>query len=387
MGCARSRYVVTDTDLVVMASEVGVLPIPAERIILKGRLQPGKLFLVDTAAGRIVSDVEVKENVSRQRPYIRWVEQQQLRISDLPEAAAPVRDHESPLLARQQAFGYTTEDIDRILLPMAFDGKEPVSSMGTDIPLAVLSNRCQLLFNYFKQLFAQVTNPPIDPIREKIVMSTETLLGSETNLLTETPEHARLLRLKSPTLLDEEMDRIRTLDQPGFKTTTIPTVFDRNAGPDGLSKALERICAAAASAVTRGATIVILSDRTTGAGRVAVPALLSVSAVHHHLLRAGLRTKCGLVIETGEAREIHHFALLVGYGAAAVNPYLVFEIFRDLERNGMLADKTGEPLAAAKAIQNYCKAIDGGLLKIFSKMGISTLMSYRGAADFRGRRP
>jgi glutamate synthase (NADPH) large chain len=383
-GLRPSRYVVTDTDLVVAASEVGVLPISPERIVAKGRLQPGKLFLVDTKAGRIVGDDEVKNAIFRQKPYAQWVEQQHLRLEDLPGPAATAATHApaATLLPRQQAFGYTQEDLDRVLLPMAQDGKEPVSSMGTDVPLAVLSDRSQILYNYFKQLFAQVTNPPIDPIREKIVMTTETLLGSETNFLGETPEHARLLRLKSPALLDADVDRIRALHRPGFKTETIAAVFERQSGPEGLKLALERICIEAASAVNRGATILVLSDRGVDADHVAVPALLSTAAVHHHLIANGLRTRCGLVVETGEAREIHHFALLIGFGASAFNPYLVFESFEYLDAMGMLTDKAGAPLPVGKAIANYCKAVDGGLLKIFSKMGISTLLSYRGAQIF-----
>ncbi len=381
-GLRPSRYVVTDTDLVVMASEVGVLPIPAERIMRKGRLQPGKLFLVDTKAGRIIEDGEIKDQISRQKPYAQWVEQHHLRLEDLPGVTAVVRAPTAPLLPRQQAFGYTCEDIDRVLTPMAQDGKEPVSSMGADIPLAVLSDRSQVLYSYFKQLFAQVTNPPIDPIREKIVMTTETLLGSETNLLGETPEHARLLRLKSPVLLDDDVKRIRALSRPGFKAETISTVFDRNSGAEGLKTALDRICIEASAAVNHGATILVLSDRVANKDNVAVPALLSTGAVHHHLIRAGQRTRCGLIVETGEAREIHHFALLIGYGAAAFNPYLVFETFENLDSMGMLTDKNGAPLPVGKAIGNYCKAVDGGLLKIFSKMGISTLLSYRGAQIF-----
>ncbi|OWK34818.1 Glutamate synthase [NADPH] large chain [Fimbriiglobus ruber] len=380
-GLRPSRYVVTDNDLVVMASEVGVLPIPPERIKFKGRLQPGKLLLVDTAAGKIVEDDDVKNAICGQKPYAQWVASNQLRLEDLPATAPPARSAD-PLLPRQQAFGYTVEDIDRILLPMAQEGKEPVSSMGTDIPLAVLSDRCQLLYNYFKQLFAQVTNPPIDPIREKIVMTTETLLGCETNLLGETPEHARLLRLDSPTLADGDLDRIRALDRPGLKSATVSTLFDRAAGPAGLDATLDRICVETEAAVKAGASIVILSDRGVDAGHVAVPALLATGAVHYHLIRSGLRTRCGLVIETGEAREIHHFALLIGYGAAAINPYLVFETFHNLDATGQLGDKGGGALPVAKAISNYRKAVDAGLLKIFSKMGISTLLSYRGAQIF-----
>jgi glutamate synthase (NADPH/NADH) large chain/glutamate synthase (ferredoxin) len=286
------------------------------------------------------------------------------------------------LLKRQHAFGFTQEDINRILLPMAKDGKEPVSSMGTDIPLAVLSDRSQLLFNYFKQLFAQVTNPPIDAIREEVVMSTESLLGAEVNLLGESPLHARMLRLETPTLTNSELERIRRAHLPGFETKTIKTLFSKKEGPNGLRKAMERIRSEATAAVEGGATILILSDRGLDKDNVPVPSLLATAGVHHHLLRGGLRGKCGIIVETGEAREVMHFALLVGYGASAINPYLVFETFEGLNADNMMVDNNGSPLSLGSAIKNYIKSIDAGLLKIFSKMGISTLLSYRAAQIF-----
>jgi glutamate synthase (NADPH/NADH) large chain/glutamate synthase (ferredoxin) len=381
-GLRPSRYLVTEDDRIILASEAGVLPVPPDRVRFKGRLQPGKMFLVDTGQGRIVGDDEIKEAVCRRQPYARWLGRHQVRLADLPEVGEQPQRDLATLLARQQAFGYTQEAIGRILLPMAKDGKEPVSSMGTDTPLAVLSERSQLLYNYFKQLFAQVTNPPIDPLREQVVMSTETLLGSEANLLAETPEHARLLRLDTPTLHDSELARIRRLDRPGFVVRTVGILSERSRGPAGLAEALDRICAEAAAAVAEGVTILILSDRGVDAEHVAVPALLATSGVHHHLIRTGQRTRCGLVVETGEAREVHHFALLIGYGAAAVNPYLVFETFLELQREGLLQDRGGTVLDPAAAVKNYRKSIDQGLLKIFSKMGISTLLSYRGAQIF-----
>ncbi|MBV8270627.1 MAG: glutamate synthase large subunit, partial [Planctomycetaceae bacterium] len=381
-GLRPSRYVITHDDMVVMASEVGVLPIPPEKVRRKGRLQPGKMFLVDTGSGRIIGDDEFKAEISRRRPYQLWVEQNHLGLDDLPEPEATPEPDPSGLLPRQQAFGYTWEDLFRVLLPMAQDGKEPVSSMGNDTPLAVLSRRSQLLYNYFKQMFAQVTNPPIDPIREKIVMNTESLLGCEANPLEETPEHARLLRLESPTLHDADLARIRALRRPGFEVRTLSMLFDRAAGEGGLADAMERLCAEASEAVQGGATILVLSDRGVDAEHVPVPALLATAGVHHHLIRAGLRTRCGLVVETGEAREVHHIALLIGYGAAAVNPYMVFETFRGLARDRMLLDPQGNPLDPSQAVKNYATSIDQGLLKIFSKMGISTLMSYRGAQIF-----
>ncbi|MBV8130876.1 MAG: glutamate synthase large subunit [Planctomycetaceae bacterium] len=381
-GLRPGRYVVTHDNLVVLASEVGVLPIPPEAIRLSGRLQPGKFFLVDLAEGRIIGDEELKESICRAQPYGLWLEKHQINLGDWPEPAEVPPANLDTLLARQQAFGYTWEDVLRILLPMAQDGKEPVSSMGTDIPLAVLSRRSQILPNYFKQLFAQVTNPPIDPIREKVVMSTESLLGSEQNLLDESPEHARLLRLKSPTLSNVELARLRAVRSPGFHCQTLSILFDRTLGEAGLAPALGRLCAAASQAVERGATILILSDRDLDAELVPIPPLLATAAVHHHLIRKGQRTRCGIVVETGEAREIHHFALLIGYGAGAVNPYLVAETFEGLAREQMLLDPQGTPLELDQAVKNYAGAVDAGLLKIFSKMGISTLLSYRGAQVF-----
>ena len=379
-GLRPGRYVITD-DRVVVASEAGVLPTPAGAIRSTGRLQPGKLFLVDTACGAVIYDEEIKLEVARDKPYLAWVEHNQLQIDDLPAGPALPSEAET-VRHRQHVFGYTQEDVSRVLLPMAQDGQEPVSSMGTDTPLAVLSDRAQLLFNYFKQLFAQVTNPPIDPIREKVVMNTESLIGCEVNLLSETPEHARLLRLKGPTLTDEELAKVRALAQPGFKPHTLSTLFPKAAGEPGLAAALDALCAAAVGAVKAGASILILSDRGVDADRVPIPSLLATAAVNHHLIRAGLRVNCGLVVETGEAREVHHFALLIGYGAAAVNPYLAYETFHGLAAEGMLVDSHGGQLDLAKAFKNYAKAINAGLLKVFSKMGISTLMSYRGAQIF-----
>ncbi len=381
-GLRPGRYLVTHDDRVILASEVGVLPNTPDQIRETGRLQPGKMFLVDTARGRLLHDVEIKKEVASKQPYGEWVKANQITLDDLPAVPPPDVDL-ATLRPRQQAFGYTAEDVVRVLLPTAQDGQEPISSMGTDVPLAVLSDRAQLLFSYFKQLFAQVTNPPIDPIREKIVMNTESLLGSEVNLLDETPEHARLLRLKSPTLSDEELAKIRGIaDRPGLKVQTIDTTFPREAGENGLAAAMDRILGESTRAVAGGATILILSDRATNATRVPVPPLLASAGVHHHLIRAGLRTKCGLVVETGEAREVHHVALLVGYGAAAVNPYLVFETYRGLAQEKLLIDAHGNPMELDKAVKNYKKAVDSGLLKVFSKMGISTLMSYRGSQIF-----
>jgi len=383
-GLRPSRYSVLNDGTVILASETGVLPIPQEKIITKGRLQPGRIFLVDTSAGKIITDEEVKDKLAKQSPYLQWIEQYQLTLEKLPDIEVEENSKKefTSLLKRQHAFGFTQEDINRILLPMAKDGKEPVSSMGTDIPLAVLSDRSQLLFNYFKQLFAQVTNPPIDAIREEVVMSTESLLGAEVNLLGESPLHARMLRLETPTLTNSELERIRRAHLPGFETKTIKTLFSKKEGPNGLRKAMERIRSEATAAVEGGATILILSDRGLDKDNVPVPSLLATAGVHHHLLRGGLRGKCGIIVETGEAREVMHFALLVGYGASAINPYLVFETFEGLNADNMMVDNNGSPLSLGSAIKNYIKSIDAGLLKIFSKMGISTLLSYRAAQIF-----
>ncbi|VTS10981.1 glutamate synthase : Glutamate synthase (NADH) large subunit OS=Chthonomonas calidirosea (strain DSM 23976 / ICMP 18418 / T49) GN=CCALI_01654 PE=4 SV=1: GATase_2: Glu_syn_central [Gemmata obscuriglobus UQM 2246] len=379
-GLRPGRYVITD-ERVIVASEIGALPTPTGAVRTAGRMQPGKMFIVDTSCGSVILDDEIKLEVARERPYAEWVAANQVQLDDLP-AAAPVEPDLATVRNRQHAFGYTQEDVARVLLPMAQDGQEPVSSMGTDTPLAVLSDRAQLLFNYFKQHFAQVTNPPIDPIREKVVMNTESLIGCEQNILAETPEHARLLRLKGPTLNDEELAKVRALDRPGLTVRTLTTLFDRAAGEPGLARAVDALCAEAEAAVRAGATILILSDRGVDAHKVPVPSLLATAAVNHHLIRAGLRVKCGLVAETGEAREVHHLALLIGYGAAAVNPYLALETYRDLAAEGMLVDAHGGPLELTKAFKNYAKAINAGLLKVFSKMGISTLLSYRGAQIF-----
>jgi glutamate synthase (NADPH/NADH) large chain/glutamate synthase (ferredoxin) len=370
-GLRPGRYAVTDDDLVVLASETGVLPLDPAKVRARGRLRPGRLLLVDTAAGRLIHDDEVKASVCASQPYARWVEEHLVELDDLPSAPPAESPQGEELLRLQSAFGYTQEDLLRILLPMARDGKEPVSSMGSDIPLAVLSTRSQLLYNYFKQHFAQVTNPPIDPIREQVVMTNDSLLGAEVNLLGETPGHARLLRLRSPLLLDADLARVQRLDEPGLRACTVSILFELDGGAAGMAQALERVCAEAAEAVLAGATVLVLSDRGVGADRAAVPALLATGAVHHHLSRVGLRTRCGLVVETGEAREVHHFALLIGYGAAAVNPYLALATLRNLEE-----------LSPEKAVANYRKSVDQGMLKIYSKMGISALMSYRGAQIF-----
>jgi glutamate synthase domain-containing protein 2/glutamate synthase domain-containing protein 1/glutamate synthase domain-containing protein 3 len=377
-GLRPARYIVTKDGLVVMASEVGVLDVPADRILYKGRLQPGKIFLVDTVEQRIIDDAELKSRITRQKPYRQWVDANKIDLHHLPE---PPRAHElnpHSLLARQQAFGYTVEDLRLLMAPMAKDGEEAVGSMGTDTPLAVLSNRPQLLYNYFKQLFAQVTNPPIDSIREEMVMSLESYIGSEQNLLAETPEHCRMLKLPYPILTNTELEKVRHVSLGEFRAITLPMTFPVSAGPDGLADALESLCQKASQAVRDGYSILVLSDRGVGRHQAPIPSLLATSAVHHHLIREGTRTKAGLVVESGEVREVMHFALLIGYGAGAINPYLAFETLSEMVRQSLFPAE----ITVEKAYKHYIKSISKALLKIIAKMGISTIQSYRGAQIF-----
>jgi glutamate synthase domain-containing protein 2/glutamate synthase domain-containing protein 1/glutamate synthase domain-containing protein 3 len=377
-GLRPSRYWVTKQGLVIMASEAGVLAIPPADVEYKGRLQPGRMFLVDTAQGRIISDDEVKRGLARKRPYRQWLVDNQVTLAHLPDVPPTNGQPDEPLLKLQRTFGYTLEDLRVILAPMAADGQEPVGSMGNDTPLAVLSDRPQLLYNYFKQLFAQVTNPPLDAIREEIVTSMITTIGSEGNLLTETPEQCRLLRLDHPILTNADLRKIKTLKQDRLRARTLSTFFPRSDGAAGLRRRLAELRQEATAALADGATILVLSDRGVNAANVPIPALLATSAVHHHLVREGTRTHCGLVVETGEARETQHFALLTGYGAGAVNPYLAFATLKQMQALGMLpADKSQKELE-----KNFIKAANKGVLKVMSKMGISTQQSYRGAQIF-----
>ncbi len=376
-GLRPARYLVTNDDLVVMASETGVYPVEPENVLLKGRLQPGKMFLVDTVEGRIISDTELKRKVCTQKPYRQWVADNKVDLSDLPSPGYTVAaDHET-IVARQKMFGYTLEDIRIILQPMAVGGEQPLGSMGTDTPLAVLSNRPQLLYSYFKQLFAQVTNPPIDPIREELVMSLDDYIGRDGNLLDEQPEHCRQLRLHSPVLSNAELEKLRSAETEYFRTRTLGMHFSPANG-ESLEMALDTLCRSASRALADGFPFLILSDRGVDVDHVPIPSLLATAAVHHHLVREGTRTQTGLVVESGEAREVMHFALLIGYGASAVNPYLAFETIDDMKRNGDFP----EGLTVMTAERNYVKAVSKGLLKTFAKMGISTLQSYRGAQIF-----
>ena len=377
-GLRPSRYVVTKDGFVVMASEVGVLDIAPENVLHKDRLQPGRMFLVDTAQGRIIADEELKEGIAARHPYRTWVGAHLRRQAELPPAtdAVPVEPGED-LLRRQQCFGYTLEDLRILMAPMAINGQEAVGSMGTDTPLAVLSNKPQPLFNYFKQLFAQVTNPPIDPIREDLVMSAVTTIGPERNLFEETPEHCTQLRLETPIVTNAELAQIKAIHGGPLRSATLPIRYAVQAGGAGLEQALTELCDAAVAAVEGGAGVIVLSDRDVDATHAPIPSLLAVAAVHHHLIREGLRTRCGLVLESGEPREVMHFALLIGYGCGAINPYLAFETLVDMIRTNVL-----KGIAEGEAVEHYVKAVTKGLLKVASKMGISTLQSYRGAQIF-----
>jgi glutamate synthase domain-containing protein 2/glutamate synthase domain-containing protein 1/glutamate synthase domain-containing protein 3 len=376
-GLRPSRFYVTKDDLVIMASEVGVLDIPADRVLQKGRLQPGRMFLIDTEEGRIVADDELKRKISSERPYRAWLDENLIRLADVPDPGFATQPDHQTVTKRQLAFGYTFEDLRILMLPMARDANEAVGSMGTDTPLAVLSNKPHLLFNYFKQLFAQVTNPPIDCIREELIMSTETAIGSERNLLNPGPEHARLIELKSPILTNEEFVKLQHLDLPGFKSVTLPILFKVSDGPAGLEKAMTDLCGKVNDAIREGYNVVVLSDRGVGPEWAPIPSLLAVAGVHHHLIREGSRTRVGLVLESGEPREVHHFALLIGYGCGAINPYLAFETLDDMIRQGLLSG-----IDHKTACKNYLKGAVKGVVKVISKMGISTIQSYWGAQIF-----
>ena len=394
-GLRPSRYWVTKEGVVIMASEAGVLEIPPQQVERKGRLRPGRMFLVDTKQGRIITDGELKNEFSGRHPYRQWLNENQLKLEELPEPPKTNGDvvstnghhanghkrngrPDDALLRQQRAFGYTLEDLKVILTPMSNDGMEPLGSMGTDTPVAVLSDRPQPLYNYFKQLFAQVTNPPLDAIREEIVTSMITTIGSEGNLLSEEPGQCRLLRLLTPTITEDELAKIKALDQPGFKVRTLSTLFPRAEKTEGLKKRMDELRAEASQAIRDGITLLVLSDRGVNAEMVPIPALLACSGVHHHLIREETRTHCGLIIESGEPREVQHFALLTGYGAGAVCPYLALQTIKDMVGKNYFP----EGADYKKLQKNFIKAVNKGLLKVMSKMGISTQQSYRGAQIF-----
>ncbi|MCW5700908.1 MAG: glutamate synthase subunit alpha, partial [Rhodospirillales bacterium] len=379
-GLRPARYVITDDDRVIMGSEVGTLPIPESKIVKKWRLQPGKMFLIDLEQGRIVSDEEVKNDLATARPYQEWLDATQTKLDTLPYEVGPMAPDLATLLDRQQAFGYTQEDLKFFLEPMALTGQEPVGSMGRDIPLAVLSDRPKLLFDYFKQCFAQVTNPPIDSIREELVMSLVTLIGPRPNLLE--PEGAaghRRLEARHPILSNTDLERVRRIENHldhAFRTYTIDITWPAEEGAAGMEPALERVLKTAEEVVREGYNIIILSDRNIAADRIPIPSLLATAGVHHHLIREGLRTESGLVVETGEARQTHDFCCLAGYGAEAINPYLAFDTL------SAAREMLPEILTEEEAHKRYVKAVCKAMLKVMAKMGISTYQSYCGAQIF-----
>jgi len=377
-GLRPSRYYVTKDDLVIMASEAGVLEVPAQDVVQKGRLQPGRMFLVDTEQGRIIGDEEIKRAVATEHPYRVWLDEHLVHLKDLPPAAELPPPDPDMLRARQIAFGYTFEDERTLLEPMARNGVEAVGSMGNDTPLAALSTRPRLLYDYFKQLFAQVTNPPIDCIREELITASEVWLGSEGNLLRPQPADCRRLELKGPILTNEEFAKVRRLSLPGLKVGTLSILFRATRGEKGLTKSVEELCLAARRLIEdEEVNILILSDRGVTREFAAVPALLAVSALHHFLIRQGLRTRVSLALETGEAREVHHFALLIGFGCSVVNPYLAFETLESMIHQGLVTN-----VDARLACKNYVKAATKGVIKVMSKMGISAIQSYHGAQVF-----
>ncbi|MBS1639743.1 MAG: glutamate synthase large subunit [Bacteroidetes bacterium] len=378
-GLRPSRYCVTNDDRVIMASETGVLPIDPSIIIENGRLQPGKMFVVDMEQGKIISDEELKQNICSHKPYSDWLNKYKIRLEELPEPRVMFThlEHEQ-VLKYQKAFGYSTEDLETIIAPMALEGKEPIGSMGTDTPLAVLSEQPQHLSSYFKQLFAQVTNPPIDPIRERLVMSLATFAGNNGNLLIEDPLDCHSVALKHPILNNYELEKIRSIDTGIFQAKSLQTYFRADGKEGSLQKGLERLCRYAIDAVEDGFEVLILTDRAIDSEHAPIPSLLACAAVHHHLIRKGYRGQVGIIIEAGDIWEVHHFACLIGFGATAINPYLALSTIRDMK----LSEKIKTNLGVEELKKNYIKAVCDGLLKVFSKMGISTLQSYQGAQIF-----
>jgi glutamate synthase domain-containing protein 2/glutamate synthase domain-containing protein 1/glutamate synthase domain-containing protein 3 len=377
-GLRPSRYYVTKDGLVVMASEAGVLDIPPENVLRKGRLQPGRMFLVDTEEGRIVEDEELKQQIAGEKPYRQWLDEHLVYLENLPDAPAPPAPDHDTLLQRQLAFGYTFEDQRILMTPMARDGVEAIGSMGNDAALAVLSKRPRMLFDYFKQLFAQVTNPPIDCIREELITASEVWLGSEGNLLEPQPSDCLRLELQGPILTNEELSKVRHYEPPGLRARQLSTLFPVARGEQGMVQALEDLWALARHAIeVQNFNVLILSDRGVDAEFAAIPSLLAVSSLHHYLIREGLRMRVSLVLESGEPREVHHFSLLIGYGASAINPYLAFETLDGMIRDGLLPN-----LDHKTACKNYAKAATKGVVKVMSKMGVSAIQSYHGAQLF-----
>lgn len=378
-GLRPSRYCLTFDDRVIMSSESGTLPVDPALVKEYGRLQPGRMFVVDMEQERIISDEELKEQICNQKPYGDWLNKYKIRLDELPEPRVMFTHLEHDQVFKyQKAFGYSTEDLDNIIAPMAMDGKEPVGSMGTDVPLAVLSDQPQHLTSYFKQLFAQVTNPPIDPIRERLVMSLRAFVGNNGNILVEDPLSCHIVSLEHPVLTNKELEKLRSIDTGIFQAKTLQCYFRADGKPGSLKKALDRLCRYAVDAVEDGFEVLILSDRAIDSDHAPIPMLLATSAVHHHLIRKGYRGKVGIVVEAGNVWEVHHFACLIGFGATAINPYLALSTIRDMKISGQI----DSPLDAEVLKKNYVKAVCDGLLKVFSKMGISTLQSYQGAQIF-----
>ena len=376
-GLRPARYYVTTDDRVIMASEVGVVNENAENIRAKGRLEPGKMLLIDTAEQRIISDDEIKQRIATELPYDEWIKEHVIHLSEITQADESDVPAVEDLFKQQQAFGYTQEDLVRMIVPMAKDGKDPVGAMGADAPLAILSEKPQLLYNYFKQMFAQVTNPPIDSIREEMVTSTRVMLGNSGNLTDPNKTGTYALSMRTPILTNQELASIKALACRRMKSVTLPILFDPSKGVDGMREALKELCEKAEESARTDQNVLILSDRGVDANHAPIPALLAVAAVHNHLIRKVLRTEIGLILESGEPREVHHFCTLIGYGVTAINPYLAFETVKDLHARKRLGDITLE-----KAEQNYIKAAVGGIMKVMSKMGISTVRSYHGAQIF-----
>src|SRR5216110_295083 len=379
-GLRPARYLVTRDDRIVMASEMGVLTIPEDQIITKWRLQPGKMLLVDLEQGRLIPDDEIKASLAKSHPYSEWLKRTQIVLEELPGASTKGMRSNLPLLDRQQAFGYSQEDITILMTPMAATGEEAAGSMGNDTPISALSDRPKQLFTYFKQNFAQVTNPPIDPIREELVMSLVSIIGPRPNLFDlQGMASTKRLEVRQPILTDADLEKIRSISDVAdthFKSRTLDTTFHAGFGAAGMEQVLDELCARAEGAVREGVNIIILSDRMAGSDRIPIPSLLACAAVHHHLIRTGLRTSVGLVVESGEPREVHHFACLAGYGAEAINPYLAFETLLAMQ------DNLPQKADAKDVVKRYIKSIDKGILKVMSKMGISTYQSYCGAQIF-----
>src|SRR3984885_13737950 len=377
-GLRPGRYVVTADGLVIMGSEAGVLPVKPEEVRMKGRLAPGRMLLVDTEQKRLISDEEVKKQLAARQPYAEWLKENQITLDDLPSPTNVEPTNHDTILVRQRMFGYTDEDLKTILQPSAIKGEEPVGSMGIDTPLACLSDKPQLLFNYFKQTFAQVTNPAIDPIREDLVMSLNSYIGREGNILEETPKNTHTLKLRHPIISNWRLEKLRNVKWGDFLATTLPALFRVDCGERELESAVDKLCHKASAAVKAGYTMLIISARGVDGANAPIPSLLALSAVHNHLIREKTRNQVALIVESGEPREVMHFALLLGYGASAVNPYLAIETLEDLHQNSHFPAESSWD----KVFKSYMKATDKGLLKTFSKMGISTLQSYQGAQIF-----